>query len=216
MPAVPRQAVFCYDSAMPFNKAAFYKTIRARLGPLSQSQVDGMEAVLAAIAGAPLSHQAYMLATAWHETGAAMQPIKERGGMAYFTRLYDVAGDNPKRAIAMGNTCAGDGPLYCGRGYVQLTWKNNYAKAGKVVGVDLVAQPDRAMEPAIAATILRRGMDEGWFTGKRNSTYLPAKGVATKAQYIAARKIINGTDKADLIEDYAQAFERALRDGGIE
>jgi hypothetical protein len=59
------------------------------------------------------------------------------------------------------------------------------------------------------------GMREGWFTGKKLSTYLPDQGVATRLQYVAARKIINGTDKAELVEDYAQVFERALRDGGL-
>lgn len=198
------------------NAAAFYKTVRARLGPLTQSQVDGMNAILAAVEGEPLSWQAYMLATAWHETAATMQPVKEHGGEAYYTRLYDVAGDRPKVCIQYGNTCAGDGPKFCGRGYVQLTWKSNYEKAGKVLGIDLVAEPDQAMKPEHAAIIMLDGMKNGWFTGKKLSNYLPAWGTATKAQYIAARRIINGTDKADLIEDYAQAFERALRDGGVE
>lgn len=197
------------------NRAAFYKTVRARLGPLSQSQVDGTEAILDAVAGEPLSWQAYMLATAWHETAATMHPVKEHGGEAYFTRLYDVAGDRPKVCIQYGNTCAGDGPKFCGRGYVQLTWKSNYEKAGKVLGIDLVAEPDQAMTPQNAAIIMLDGMKNGWFTGKKLANYLPAWGVATREQYIAARRIINGTDKADLIEDYAQAFERALRDGGV-
>lgn len=52
------------------NKAAIYKTVRARLGPLSQSQVDGFEVVLTAIVGAPLSHQAYMLAATAHYIAA--------------------------------------------------------------------------------------------------------------------------------------------------
>lgn len=197
------------------NTASFYKTVRAKLGPLTQSQVEGINAILSAVEGEPLSWQTYMLATAWHETAATMQPVKERGGEAYFTRLYDVAGDRPKVCIQYGNTCAGDGPKFCGRGYVQLTWKSNYEKAGKVLGIDLVAEPDQAMKPEHAAVIMLDGMKFGWFTGKKLSSYLPASGTATKAQYIEARRIINGTDKADLIEDYAQAFERALRDGGV-
>lgn len=196
------------------NEAAFFKTVRARLGSLEQGQVNGINTLLDAAAGAPLAHAAYMLATAWHETAKTMQPIKEMGGPAYFTRMYDVAGDRPKLCIANGNTCAGDGVLYFGRGYVQLTWKANYQRAGDKLGVNLVDAPHLAMNAALAAKIMRRGMDEGWFSGKKLSDYLPASGVATKAQYIAARRIINGTDKADLVEDYAQAFERALRDGG--
>jgi putative chitinase len=204
------------------NRADFYKTVSLRLGPLSQSQVDGIETLLDAIDGQPLSWQAYMLATAWHETAQTMQPIKERGGDAYFTRLYDVAGDRPKTCIAYGNTCAGDGPKYCGRGYVMLTWKANYARAdrelaqaGIIKVCDLIANPDLAMRPDIAAFIMVRGMVEGWFSGKKLADYLPAQGVATKPQYVQARRIINILDKANLIEGYAQAFERALRDGGV-
>ncbi|MFS0771025.1 glycoside hydrolase family 19 protein [Sphingomonas sp. 1P08PE] len=196
------------------NEAAFFKTVRTRLGILNQGQVNGLNTLLAAAEGAPLSHAAYMLATAWHETAKTMQPIRERGGTAYFTRMYDVAGERPKTCIAYGNTCAGDGPRYYGRGYVQLTWKVNYAKAGEKLGVDLVGNPDLAMNAELAAKIMRRGMDEGWFSGKKLSDYLPASGTATREQYVAARRIINGTDRAELVEDYAQAFERALRDGG--
>lgn len=198
------------------NRAEFFNTIRAphRCGKLSASQVQGFEAVLDAIEGAPLAHAAYMLATAWHETAGTMQPIKEYGGPSYLERMYDVAGDRPKLCIANGNTCAGDGVRYCGRGYVQLTWKANYQRAGDKLGVDLVTRPDRALEADVAAKIMRLGMTEGWFTGKKLADYLPAAGVATRPQYVAARRIINGTDKADLIEDYAQWFERGLRDGG--
>jgi len=193
---------------------AFFKTVRTKLGALSTGQVNGLNTLLAACEGTPLSHAAYMLATSWHETAKTMQPVKEIGGPAYYTRMYDVAGDRPKLCIANGNTCAGDGPRYYGRGYVQLTWKANYAKAGAKLGVDLVNNPDLAMNAALAARIMREGMAGGWFSGKRLSDYLPASGTATRQQYMDARRIINGTDRADLVEDYAQAFERALRDGG--
>jgi len=196
------------------NAAAFYATVRAQLGKLSVGQVNGINTLLDACKGAPLSHAAYMLATAWHETATRMQPVEEFGGPAYYTRMYDVAGDRPKFCIANGNTCAGDGARYFGRGYVQLTWKANYVKAGAKLGVDLVGSPDLAMQAPLAARIMREGMDYGWFSGKKLSDYLPASGTATRQQYMNARRIINGTDKADLVEDYAQAFERALRDGG--
>lgn len=199
---------------MTFDPAKFFATVRTKLGRLNTSQVEGFNEVLLAVEGAPLAHAAYMLATAWHETAATMQPIKEYGGPTYFHRMYDIGGERPALAKANGNTAPGDGAKYFGRGYVQLTWKVNYAKAGKKLGVDLVGHPDLALAAAHAAKILRTGMDEGWFTGKKLSTYLPTSGTATREQYVAARRIINGTDKAELIEDYAQALERALRDGG--
>jgi putative chitinase len=196
--------------------APFFDALRqGLLGPtLSGEEVKGCNAILEAMEGAPLSHTAYALATAYHETASTMLPIKEYGGPTYFTRMYDVTGARPQTAMKYGNTCAGDGPRYCGRGYVQLTWKNNYARAAKECGVDLVTYPDKAMEPAVAAKIMRQGMDEGWFTGKSFSSYLPIKGPATRGQFTHARYIINGTDKASLIADHAMKFQTALQAGG--
>ena len=196
--------------------AAFFDLMRAGLlGPtLSAEEVDGCTAILKAMEGLPISYAAYALATAYRETASTMQPVKEYGGPTYFTRMYDVAGARPKLAIANGNTCAGDGPKYCGRGYPQLTWKNNYAKASKVCGVDLVANPDRAMELPIAAKIMRSGMEDGWFTGKSFASYLPAQGRADRAAFTNARRIINGTDHASEIADHAIAFQLALEAGG--
>ena len=194
----------------------FFDALRAGLlGPvLTAEEVNGCNAILEAMEGAPLAWTAYALATTYHETASTMQPIKEYGGPTYWTRMYDITGARPKMAIANGNTCAGDGPKYCGRGYVQLTWKNNYKRAGDECGVDLVAQPDRALEPEIAAKVLRRGMQEGWFTGKRFDSYLPGAGRATTGQYALGRFIINGSDKAAQIAGHAKAFEAALEAGG--
>lgn len=190
------------------DKDAFYKTMRARLGKLDQSQVAGTEAILDAIEGAPLSHQAYMLATAWHETGGKMQPVREAHWLSEGWR---------KRNLRYW-------PHY-GRGYVQITWLKNYAwldgaaaKAGLTEPGQILIDLDLAMRPDIAALALRKGMEEGRYDsqGKTMAQRLPIKGVATREQYIAARRLVNIQDKADLIEDYAQAFERALRDGGID
>lgn len=198
------------------NAPAFFDALRhGLLGPtLSAEEVKGCEAILKAMEGAPLAYTAYALATAFHETASTMQPIREYGGPTYFTRLYDVAGTRPQLAMKMGNTCAGDGPKYCGRGYVQLTWKSNYAKAGEKCGVDLVAYPDKAMQPDIAAKIMREGMTEGWFTGKKFASYLPIKGPATRQQFTLARYIINGNDRASQIADHALKFQAALQAGG--
>lgn len=184
---------------MTFDKAKFYATVRTKLGSLSALQVNGFETILTAIEGAPLAHAAYMLATPWHETNKTMQPVRE----AYW--LSEAWRKDHLRYY----------PWY-GRGYVQLTWDFNYQRADRELGLNwaLVTTPDKAMEPAIAARILRLGMDEGWFTGVSNKKVLPSTGTATREQYMNARTIINGRDKADLVEDYAQAFERALRDGG--
>ena len=53
----------------------------------------------------------------------------------------------------MGNSEPGDGFKYRGRGFIQLTGKDNYIATGKRLGIDLVNNPDLASDPVIAAKI---------------------------------------------------------------
>lgn len=218
-PPIP-QPLETVDAAAAFaDYGEFYDWLRDdnMLGPtISAEEFEGCDAILRACASVqhPLAYAAYTLATAYLETAHTMQPIKEIGGNAYFIRLYDIQGHNPSRARQMGNTQPGDGPKYCGRGYVQLTWKKNYDKAGKAIGVDLVAEPDKALVPTNAAAIMTRGMLEGWFTGKKLADYLPQRGPAEQVAFRRARYIINGQDKADMIAGYALKFQAALQAGG--
>ena len=184
------------------SKAAFYAEVRhsVALGALSQKQVDGIEALLAATDGLPITHRAYLLATSWHETAFTMQPVTEYGGRKYFDKY-----DTGAKAKALGNTpeADGDGFKYRGRGYVQLTGRANYAKAGGWLNLDLLGNPDLALQPSVAARILVRGCSNGWFTGKKLSDYLPG-------DYIGARRVVNGVDHASTIAGYARGFEAAL------
>ena len=194
---------------------AFFNAVRSSkaLGPsLTTDEVSGCEAILAACTGFPVAWAAYCLATPVVETAGTMRPIKERGGSAYFLRMYDIQGDRPDKARELGNLLPGDGARYCGRGYVQLTGKNNYARAADKLGVELIADPDLALRPDVAARIMRQGMLEGWFTGKSLSTYLPAR--ADIHQFTNARRIINGQDRAVEIAQYALEFQDALVAGG--
>ena len=196
----------------------FFDVCRAGImGPtLDNSEVSGANAILEAMQGLPKAWCAYALATAWHETAHTLQPIKEFGGNNYFFRRYDIQGQNPRLARQLGNTQPGDGVKYAGRGYVQLTGRANYQRATTKLGTDLIGNPDFAMLPSVAADILRHGMREGWFTGKSFQSYLPASGLATAAQFQAARRIINGTDKQALIANYAIEFQKALVAGEWE
>lgn len=197
------------------NPAAFFAAARTSkaLGPvLTQGEVEGCEAILAACHGFPPAWAAYCLATAVVETASTMQPIKEIGGPAYFRRLYDIEGDRPAKARELGNLTPGDGARFCGRGFVQITGRANYARASAALGIDLVGNPDLALDPQIAAQIMRRGMQEAWFTGKALATYLPAE--ADLRQFANARRIINGTDRNVEIAGYALEFQSALIAGG--
>ena len=173
------------------NRTEFYARVRPIFGgSLSQKQVDGIEVLLAATSSMPVTHRAYLLATAMHETASTMQPIAEYGkgkGKPY---------GKPGR----------HGQAQYGRGYVQLTWDDNYERADEALGLNgaLLKDFNLAMQPTIAANILVRGCSEGWFTGKKLADYLPG-------DYRGARRVVNGLDKADLIAGYAREFEAALR-----
>lgn len=194
------------------NEKIFFDGVRAGLlGPkLDEGEVTGCQAILEACAGFPVAWTAYALATAYHETAHTMLPIKELGGPKYLHRMYDIEGARPALAKRHGNTTPGDGVKYAGRGYVQLTWKCNYALAAEKLNVDLLSNPDLAMNKDIAALILRHGMKDGWFTGKSLADYLTTSGPAGRAQFASARRIINGVDKAQLIAGYAMDFQNAL------
>lgn len=182
-----------------------FNVIRNNFGRLKQSQVDGFNAIIKAVneyggqAKNPLN-VAYMLATAWHETAHTMQPIEEYGkgkGRKYGSKI-DINGTH----------YSGLEHIYYGRGYVQLTWLTNYKNMGKKLGVDLVNNPKLALDPKVASDIMITGMLQGSFTGKRLSDYL-LKG--TKEEFVKARRIINGTDKAVNIAYQALAFLQAIK-----
>ncbi len=200
------------------DRAVYFVRHRATFGRLSQDQVDGINRILDGMDDdeelSDIRHAAYMLATAWHETAMTMQPIAERGPVSYFNRYDPVLADTQRRrdtARAMGNQRQGDGYRYRGRGYVQLTWRNNYVRAGLKLGVDLAGNPDLAMEPRIAYSAMSAGMREGWFTGRKLSDYIRPG----RIDYVNARRIINGTDKAAEIAAYARGFESILRAASV-
>lgn len=209
------------------NRAAFYAALRARNSgvfgtSLSQTQVNGVEAILDAGEGLPLSHLAYALATAYGETGGRMAPIHENMSYSSAARLMQVWPSRfrseadaapyvrqPEKLAnlvyggRLGNNLDGDGWRYRGRGLVQITGKDNYAKVGRLVGVDLVANPDASLDLHIAAKALIYGIRDGIYTGKKASDYLPG-------DYAHARRIINGTFEAQKYAGYARAFDAAL------
>ena len=176
---------------MKLTKASF-DVIRSVVGSLSQSQVQGLNFLVEAMdkAGFTYPEAAYALATVHVETALTFEPVKEYGSLAYLKskKYYP----------------------YIGYGYVQLTWKANYEKVGKLIGIDLIKNPERALEPEVAAEIMTRGMLGGWFTGVGFRRKRPVGRYDLRA-YIAARAIINGVDRAAEIGKLAMQYEKALR-----
>lgn len=180
------------------NRIRFDSEVRRMLfgGTLTASQLEGLTTILGTWAelypDADRRWLAYVLATAHHETARTMQPIREFG----FGRGKPYGRPDPET-----------GHVYAGRGYVQLTWRENYRRLSDVAGVDLVADPDRALEPAIAARILCVGMVRGLFTGKSLADYFND----AEEDWRRARRIVNGLDQAKAIADYGRTYHVALR-----
>ena len=189
-----------HKELLPLDRKVFFESVRGLFkGRLAQLQVDGLNSLLDAANGCRINETAYMLATAYHETAHTMQPIEEYG--------KGRGRDYGKRLKMSRKPYSDTLPIYYGRGYVQLTWYENYDKAGRLLKLDLLRQPELALQADVAAKIMREGMFDGWFTGKKLGEYI---GLRT-AEYESARRIINGMDKAQFIAGYAVVFELALR-----
>lgn len=165
-------------------------------GTLPDWQREPVDAIIAA--GLKLSQSraaiAYVLATAYHETGR-------------FRFMEEIRPKKPTKAYWKKHTLPdGTRVSYHGRGYVQLTWKTNYEKMERRLGVSLVTDPDAAKNPVVAARILWVGMLEGIFTGKKLSDYIGED----RVDFYGARRTVNGTDKAAMIAKYAETFLCAL------
>jgi hypothetical protein len=202
---------------MTINRKFFFDQCRQTLftGKLSQGQVDGLTFILNVWEADHFDKDdrwlAYALGTAFHETQFTMQPIREFGGRDYFFRMYDPGSPLPRR-VAMARSMGaqmGDGVIFYGRGYVQLTWRANYAKMGDAFGLDLTASSaaaDQVLQAELAAKIMFKGMEEGSFTGKKLSDFFNA----TTENWKNARRIINGNDCDEMIAVYAKKFYAAI------
>lgn len=209
---------------MKFDREKYFDAVRGALfgGKLTQQQIDGQNGILAAWEkyvpqDSDLRWLAYMLATTKHETASEMWPIAEYGkgeGSSY------------------GEVDPETGQAYYGRGFVQLTWRDNYARADLEMGWTgskrCEYNADLQLTPEYAAPTMFKGMAQGWF---RTSGGVPE----TLDRYFneevndpyGAREIING-DKSkvpswsngvsigNLIADYHEHFLDALRVSIIE
>lgn len=181
----------------PINRKFFFDHLRLTLfdGRLRQPQVNGLNGFLnrweAEHGDDDDRWLAYILATTHHETGRRFEPIEEAGR---------------GRGRPYGRPDPVTGQRYYGRGFVQLTWKENYRKMGEALGVDLVGHPELALDFDISLRIIFYGMINGSFTGRRLSRYFNA----TTEDWRNARRIVNGLDRADDIASVARRYYAAV------
>jgi len=182
----------------------FFDSVRCYLDSnqsLTQDQVDGLNCLLEyyemvgieGVGDYEDRYFAYILATTWHETACTCQPIAEYGKGA---------------GKPYGKPAGPYGEVYYGRGYVQLTWYDNYVTQDNKLGLagELVKHPDLALDPELAVRILFGGMHDGDFTGKQLSDYF----TPDTTDWYNARRIVNATDQATTIAGYAEKFLNAI------
>jgi len=178
----------------------FFDEIRPLFGRFTQAQVDGINIILETCKEFELttSETAYVLATAYHETWKTMQPIEEVGkGKKY---------DYGLRLKMSRKPYTDSTHIFYGRGFVQVTWYENYKKLTKAndKGWDFFTNPELLLQSEPSAWAMVYGMKHGIFTGKKLSTFIQ------KNDFINARRVVNGLDKAEEIAEYAKKFKNAL------
>jgi hypothetical protein len=136
------------------------------------------------------AQHAYIVATTYWETAHTFHPVREA--------FYLADPDTYLRSKSY--------YPYYGRGYVQLTWKQNYQHYGNILQSDLVTEPDRALDPAVALFVLVHGFKQGAFTGHKITDFINAAGT----DFVKARLCINGTDRAADIAAVAQNYMTSL------
>lgn len=215
------------------DRARFYSELRKSnvlFGrSLSQKQVEVMEAILDHTLALPGAHVAYIMATAYHETGAPrMTPTTEN---LHYTTTAQIRKTWPSRfpteASAqpyvrnaqrlanhvyngrLGNRAGSDdGWTFRGRGLDHLTGRDNYTRAVPVVGVDVVKNPERMLEPEVAVRSLVHGMTTGRYRGHKLADFDAVDGY----DFARARAIVNADvgKNGRLVAGYAEEFLTAL------
>lgn len=187
-----------------FDEAKFFESYTKSYSALKPEQATGLGKLLALIGLDPdvqdVRWAAYMFATIKHECAETWHPIEEfgKGKNRDYGVPVTVHGPDGKEYVN----------VYYGRGYVQLTWKDNYERLGKLLSLDdLLIDPAIAVQPEPAYRIMSFGMRNGSFTGKKLGDFIHEN----VCDYQNARRIINGLDQCQKIRRYAETLESVLR-----
>jgi predicted chitinase len=152
-------------------------------------------AVAAGIKGEEL---AQFLAQTAHESHN-FKSMVEYGGSLDF-RKYDPK-YAPKKAKALGNKKVGDGARYKGRGYIQLTGRYNYKRAGEALGLPLEQKPELVEKPEIAAQVAI------WFWQNRVQPRVDDFGNTPQATKPINSGLKGLQDRKDKFQDFKTAMQ---------
>jgi hypothetical protein len=185
------------------DRKLFFRGLRRVFGPFNAVQVKVINATLDEWERRRLQDLrwlSYMLSTQKGECN--FEPVREIGR---------------GRGKPYGLKHKATGQVYYGRGLVQLTWFDNYAKMGVLLGLPLVQEPDMALEIPVAVAILFEGMTTGVsargdFTGHHLGEYFNA----TTDDPLNARRIINGRDKASQFAAWHREILKVLQASLVE
>ncbi|QNA87781.1 hypothetical protein G4G28_03580 [Massilia sp. Dwa41.01b] len=163
---------------------------------------------------------AYILGTAYRETAGMMQPVREglcksdACSIRAVTQLVNKRNveRNIKKKKLMANYALPDehGRSYFGRGYVQLSLKENYQTMSKTMGWkdELVGNPGLVLDPERSVAILVEGMTRGLFTKRA----LKDDFNEHREDWITARKIVNPySSRAEITAAHGKAFYACLQ-----
>lgn len=186
------------------NRKIFYNSIRDSIS-VTESFVFGCEKLLDYIEAHPMNTNiaAINLATAYWESGKTMTPVVEAYWLSESWRRKNL------RYY----------PWY-GRGLVQTTWKANYEKVGELLGLGrqyFINHPNALLDWKFAVPALFKATEAGIYTGRSWSDYIDDIDESDEEdlrEYIASRRVVNGTDRAEDIGRLALRFEKALRASG--
>lgn len=205
------------------DRAKFFAALRVRNSglfgaSLSGDQVRGTEGIIDAfdaVGDGNADTLAYALASAYHETGRRMVPVREgfastdAGARAAVNKLAKQRGPNSAPA-KYAQPQPPHGHVYYGRGHVQLTWLDNYRRSSADAGTDLVANPDAMLDPVISARVLIKGLLDGRWNGQGRGL----RWYLDRGDVVGARRTVNILDKAEMIAGYHRSFLAAIMAAG--
>lgn len=178
------------DPPAPDFVSLLEKALDKNFSKKQRTAIESIRQVLTELGITDPRYIAYIFATAWHES--KLKPVKERRA-----RLNTKLRKLQDRYWESG---------YYGRGFVQITWEYNYAKFDELLNINLLEEPDLALQTDTAAKILTLGMRDGLFTGVKLSQFFND----SRTDWLKARRIVNGNDQAELIGQYGELIYQEI------